>query len=74
LSISQNHIAIIGAGPGGLTAAMILARRGFKVSVFEKEPEVGGRNAAIREGGFVFDIGPTFLTILISRLPATMRG
>jgi len=53
---------------------MILARRGFKVSVFEKEPEVGGRNAAIREGGFVFDIGPTFLTILISRLPATMRG
>jgi len=59
--MSQKHIAVIGAGPGGLTAAMILARRGFKISVFEKESEVGGRNAAIRLGGFVFDTGPTFL-------------
>lgn len=55
------HIGIVGAGPGGLTAAMILAHRGFKVSVFEKEAVVGGRNAELRLGAYSFDIGPTFL-------------
>ena len=54
-------IAIVGAGPGGLTAAMILARRGYRVRVFEKDPIVGGRNQALRAGPFTFDTGPTFL-------------
>jgi phytoene desaturase len=57
----QKHIAIIGAGPGGLTAAMILAHRGHRVSVFEKKSVVGGRNADIVMDGYHFDIGPTFL-------------
>jgi phytoene dehydrogenase-like protein len=56
-------IAIVGAGPGGLTAAMILARRGYHVRVFEKEAQVGGRNAALRVGDFTFDTGPTFLMV-----------
>jgi phytoene desaturase len=55
------HIIVIGAGPGGLTAAMLLARRGFRVTVFEKEAHVGGRNAAILRNGYKFDTGPTFL-------------
>ena len=59
--MSQKHVAIIGAGPGGLTAGMILARRGYKVSLFEKEPMVGGRNATISMNGYTFDTGPTFL-------------
>ena len=59
--MTQKHIAIIGAGPGGLTAGMILASRGYKVSIFEKEPVVGGRNASIAMNGYTFDIGPTFL-------------
>lgn len=57
----KHHVAVVGAGPGGLTAAMILARRGFQVSVFEKEAQVGGRNAEMRLGPYRFDIGPTFL-------------
>jgi len=57
----QKHVAIIGAGPGGLTAAMILAHRGHRVSVFEKKPVVGGRNADIVMDGYHFDTGPTFL-------------
>lgn len=52
---------IVGAGPGGLTTAMILAHRGFDVEVFEKNGSVGGRNGEIDVDGFRFDIGPTFL-------------
>lgn len=60
-SAAKHHIAVVGAGPGGLTSAMILAKRGFKVSLFEKKDRVGGRNASVELGPFSFDIGPTFL-------------
>jgi len=58
-----SHVAIVGAGPGGLTAAMILARRGLRVTVLEAKPTVGGRNAALRLGPYTFDTGPTFLML-----------
>ncbi len=57
----QEKIVIIGAGPGGLSAAMILAHRGFKVTVVEKADRVGGRNAELKVGNYSFDTGPTFL-------------
>lgn len=57
----KKKIIIVGAGPGGLTSAMILARRGFDVEVFEKAPVVGGRSAVLSFDGFDFDTGPTFL-------------
>jgi phytoene desaturase len=60
---AQKHIVIVGGGPGGLTTAMILAHRGFKVTLFEAQPAVGGRNAAIQSGPYVFDAGPTFLML-----------
>ena len=60
-SLSPKHVVVAGAGPGGLTAAMLLAARGFKVTVVEKESHVGGRNAAIVRNGYKFDTGPTFL-------------
>lgn len=56
-------IAIVGAGPGGLTSAMILAARGFDVSVYERKDRVGGRNAGFELDGFKFDTGPTFLML-----------
>jgi len=59
----KKHVVVIGAGPGGLTAAMILAHRGFRVTVCEAQPHVGGRNGAIRLGPYTFDIGPTFLML-----------
>ena len=58
---NQTSINIVGAGPGGLTAAMLLAQRGFKVQIFEKANGVGGRNTAIIRNGYKFDTGPTFL-------------
>lgn len=57
----SRRIAVVGAGPGGLTAAMLLSARGYEVKLFEKEDRVGGRSAAITHGGFTFDTGPTFL-------------
>jgi len=59
--MAKARIGIIGAGPGGLTAAMILAHRGLDVTVFEQKDAVGGRNAALRLGDYTFDTGPTFL-------------
>jgi phytoene desaturase len=52
--------AIVGAGPGGLAAAMMLAATGAKVTVFEKDPRVGGRTKTISVDDFPFDLGPTF--------------
>lgn len=58
----KKKIAIIGAGPGGLTAAMILSKRGYDVDVYEKENHVGGRNSRLTlNGDYHFDVGPTFL-------------
>jgi phytoene desaturase len=58
---NKKHILIVGAGPGGLTAGMLLAHRGFRVTLVEKSDRVGGRNGELNLGGFSFDIGPTFL-------------
>jgi phytoene desaturase len=60
---SRPHVVVVGAGPGGLTAAMILARRGFAVTVLEKQKHVGGRNASLRLKDYTFDVGPTFLML-----------
>lgn len=51
---------IIGAGPGGLAAAILLARSGLQVTIVERRDRVGGRTSSIEEGGFRFDVGPTF--------------
>ncbi len=56
-----SKIGIVGAGPGGLTCAMLLAHKGYDVTVLEKADEVGGRSAPINIGDFTFDTGPTFL-------------
>ncbi|MGB0291353.1 MAG: phytoene desaturase family protein [Luteolibacter sp.] len=61
VSMKQKHILVVGAGPGGLSAAMTLANRGFKVTVVEKSDRVGGRNAELKLGDYSFDVGPTFL-------------
>ena len=58
---NSKHIIIVGAGPGGLCAGMLLSHRGFKVSILDKNHEVGGRNRALRMNGYCFDTGPTFL-------------
>lgn len=53
-------VTVIGAGPGGLAAAMLLARQGRRVRILERLDRVGGRCSAIESDGFRFDTGPTF--------------
>lgn len=57
---NKKKIIIIGAGPGGLAAGMLLAHKGFKVEIYEKEKIPGGRNGYFKLGDYKFDIGPTF--------------
>jgi phytoene desaturase len=55
-----NRVLVIGAGPGGLAASLLLAQAGLDVQVIERLPRVGGRCSAIEADGFRFDLGPTF--------------
>jgi phytoene desaturase len=54
---------VIGAGFGGLAAAVRLACKGWRVQVLEKLDAPGGRASVHREAGFTFDLGPTIVTV-----------
>jgi phytoene desaturase len=54
---------VIGAGFGGLAAAVRLACRGWRVQIVEQLDSPGGRATVHREGGFTFDMGPTIVTV-----------
>lgn len=57
------NIIIIGAGIGGLSAACLLANKGHKVTIFEKNDSVGGKLNEINEQGYRFDTGPSLFTM-----------
>jgi phytoene desaturase len=64
LAAVTRRIGIVGGGPGGLAAAMLLAKAGVDVTVHEARDVLGGRSATITapsdQGTFRFDTGPTF--------------
>ncbi len=59
----SDHVVIVGAGLGGLSAALRLAGAGRKVTVIERELVPGGRNGLLVRDGYSFDTGPTVLTM-----------
>lgn len=63
--MNQNHkkVVVIGAGLGGLSAAISLASEGFSVELLEKNDKVGGKLNIISKDGFSFDLGPSILTM-----------
>jgi protoporphyrinogen oxidase len=52
-----DHVAVVGGGPAGLTAAYLLAQRGYDVTVFEGDDILGGISQTAQYKGFRFDIG-----------------
>jgi len=60
---ANKSVGVIGSGLGGLSAACVLAARGYKVVVFEKNSWIGGKAAELKEQGYRFDMGPTILTM-----------
>lgn len=61
--MTKSPIFILGAGIGGLSAAIHLAARGFNVTILEQNPAVGGKMAEIAENGFRWDTGPSVITM-----------
>lgn len=57
------RVVVVGAGVGGLTAAVELARRGIEVVVLERAERVGGKMREVSVAGRALDIGPTVLTM-----------
>ncbi len=57
------RVVVIGAGLGGMTAAIQLAHAGYSVDVLEKNGNVGGKLNIHREAGFSFDLGPSIFTL-----------
>ncbi|MEY5145258.1 MAG: hypothetical protein RL745_627, partial [Actinomycetota bacterium] len=60
---SSERVVIVGAGLGGLSAAMRLAATGRQVTVIERESIPGGRAGRLSIDGYEFDTGPTVLTM-----------
>jgi phytoene desaturase len=58
-----DSVVVIGAGLGGLAAALHLAGAGRHVTVVEREAVPGGRAGLIHDHGYRFDTGPTVLTM-----------
>ncbi|MBO6795086.1 MAG: phytoene desaturase [Balneolaceae bacterium] len=56
-------VSIIGAGIGGLASACLLAAENHEVNVFEQQANVGGKMNRFEKDGFVFDTGPSLLTM-----------
>lgn len=59
-SFVPKKIAIVGGGPGGLVSALLLAKLGHKIDVYEANDRVGGRSSKLSLGDYHFDLGPTF--------------
>jgi len=63
MSPAKPSAVVIGAGLGGLSAAMRLGSKGYSVTVIDRLDRVGGRGSSVSKNGFRFDLGPTILTV-----------
>ena len=53
---------VIGSGFGGIAAALRLRAKGHKVTLIEKQKDLGGRARVFKSNGFTYDGGPTVIT------------
>jgi len=77
IHVKQRPVAVvIGAGFGGLAAAIRLSVKGYDVQVYDKLDAPGGRASVFRQDGHTFDAGPTIITapFFIARAVAVVRA
>jgi diapolycopene oxygenase len=61
--MSGKRVIVVGAGLGGLSAAISLAQEGYAVTIHEKNAKIGGKLNVLKERGYSFDLGPSILTL-----------
>ena len=78
---NKSKACVVGAGPNGLAAAIVLAQAGWQVDVFEAQPTPGGavRSMELTEPGFVHDFGSAIYPLgagspFFSSLPLEKHG
>jgi phytoene desaturase len=59
----MKEVIIIGSGLGGLSTALRLSSKGFRVTILEKHSSAGGRLNQLKKEGFIFDVGPSFMSM-----------
>ena len=57
----REKVIVIGAGMGGLSAAIRLQLAGYNVEIYEKNQTPGGKMSQIKAEGYTFDVGPTIV-------------
>lgn len=62
-TVAKKRVVVVGAGLGGMSAAIMLARTGFQVTLLEKNSHVGGKLNQLHTQGFSFDLGPSIFTL-----------
>jgi phytoene desaturase len=63
MSTRPLRAVVVGAGLGGLAAAIRLQAQGHDVTVVERRPQIGGRASQLRDGGYTWDTGPSLITM-----------
>lgn len=58
--MQNKSVIIIGGGIGGLALSAMLGKKGYKVTLIEKNESVGGRARIFEKDGFMFDMGPSW--------------
>ena len=60
--MSRSEVIVVGAGLGGLAAAIRLQAAGHAVTLLEKRVQIGGRAGQLKGAGYTFDMGPSIIT------------
>ena len=68
MTTAPRHSIVLGAGVGGLSMAILLAKAGRRVTLLEKKNAIGGRLARFRRQGVPFDTGLHFTSSLVGIL------